>query len=169
MSESEPTLFSAVASLAGAIGHADFPAGDLAELRRLRPQNPPPAFWRLLVDRTPEALRVTEADERRWAVLMQGMAIMAPHVHAPRFTLGRALAAIGSQSTAEARLLRFLRSQGEQLEDQIRIVARRLAAAESPVDWTGIARLLFATIPEEHDRACRSLARDFYASQHDEN
>lgn len=169
MSESEPTLQSVVAGLAGTIGHPDFPSGDLAELRRLRPQNPPPAFWRLLVDRTPKDMRTGAAAERRWAVLMQGMAIMAPNVHAPKRSLGRALAAVGSQDTAEARLLRLLRSQGEQLEDQIRILARQLAASESPVDWTGVARLLFATSPEGHDAACRSLARDFYASQHEQN
>ena len=50
-------LHAVVASLAGVIGHDQFPRGDLAELRRLRPEMPPAAYWRLLFDRVPEERR----------------------------------------------------------------------------------------------------------------
>lgn len=154
-------LSSVVAELAGVIGHDKFPKGDLAELRRLRPETPPPAYWRLLFDRVPEDWRREEWQERAWTIVMSGMAIMAPRGHATSAPLGRVMARIGG-STAESRLWQLLRVRGEQLEDHIRMLARFLASKEERIDWADLARLLLTADEDKRDAVCRKLARDFY-------
>jgi CRISPR type I-E-associated protein CasB/Cse2 len=157
-------LSAVVAGLAGVIGHDKFPKGDLAELRRLRPETPPPAYWRLLFDRVPEDWRREERQERAWAIVMSGMAVMAPRVHASSTPLGRVMARIGG-STAESRLWQLLRVRGEPLEDHIRILARFLAAKEERIDWADLARLLLIADEGKRDAVCRKLARDFYMDE----
>ena len=157
-------LHAVVASLAGVIGHDQFPRGDLAELRRLRLEMPPAAYWRLLFDRVPEAWRKSGRMERAWAMVISGMAVMAPDCHSPKAPLGRVLARIGG-GTAESRLWTLLRSRDEQLEDHLRLVVRFLASKEERVDWTGLARLLFAADEASRDAVCRQLARGFYMTE----
>lgn len=161
MSEEPKTLHQVTAALAGVIGDKMFPKGDLAELRRMRTHAPPAAYWRLLMARIPEHLRGNERLERAWAMVMQGMAIMAPDIHSPKTLLGEAMSRVGGDP-AESRLWTLLRSRDEQLEDQIRLVARYLAAHEQRVDWTSLAGLLFAKDEEDRDRICRRLARSYY-------
>lgn len=162
MARRQDELSKAVDSLAGTIGHESFPKGDLAELRRLKPSSPPPAFWRLYAAKIPPDLCTDDADERAWAVIMQGLALMAPGGHAPGTPLGRALAGLGD--TAEARLWKCLNSRGEMLEDQVRLMARFLDSKDRRVDWCGIARLLLAHSEDQRDRSCRDLARSYYFS-----
>lgn len=153
-------LATVVDSLAGTICHDAFSKGDLAELRRLRPESPPPAFWRLLAAKIPRDMCMDDQAERAWAVVMQGMALMAPAAHAPGTLLGRALA--GLDDTAETRLWKFLNSRGEALEDQVRLMARFLASRERRVDWCGLAGLLLARDEERREEVCRALARSFF-------
>lgn len=153
-------LAAVVDSLAGTMSHDAFPKGDLAELRRLRPEAPPPAFWRLLAAKVPRDLCADDQAERAWAVVMQGMAIMTPAAHAPGTLLGRALAGLGD--TAESRLWKLLNSRGEVLEDQVRLMARFLASKERRMDWFSLARLLLARDEERREEVCRALARSFF-------
>ena len=164
MSETDKPLHEVVAELAGVIGSERFPKGDLAELRRMRPENPPPAYWRVLFARVPERRRIGPRMERAWGVVMSGMAIMAPHNHSPKIPLGQAMARIGGP-TIESRLWKLLRSREEQLEDQVLLAARYFASRDVRVDWTGVARLLFATDEAKGDAVRRELARSFYRTQ----
>jgi CRISPR system Cascade subunit CasB len=162
MARQHDELAAVVDSLAGTIGHEAFPKGELAELRRLRPEAPPPAFWRLLAAKVPRELCADNEAERAWAVVMQGLAIMAPKAHAPGTLLGSALGGLGD--TAESRLWKFLNSRGELLEDQVRLMARFLSSKNRRLDWSGIARLLLTRSEEDHERICRAMARSFFFS-----
>ncbi len=52
----------------------DFPRGDLAELRRMDPDDPDAAaFWRLMAG---EDLLRSQAIERKWALALHGLALM---------------------------------------------------------------------------------------------
>lgn len=157
-----PDLTQVLHSLSGTISHAYFPAGDRAALRRLRPdQDWPPAFWRVLFDSVPAELRGVD-NERKWAVYMQAVAIMAPGNFAPKITLGRAMFAAGGEQ-AEPRLLRLLRCQGEALEDQIRLTARLLHGHNQSVDQAEFARLLFLS-GDKAVKLRRKIARDFFSA-----
>lgn len=163
MTRQENPLASAVDALAGMLCSEHFPKGDLAELRRMRPELPPAAFWRMLVEYVPEAYRRDDRQERAWSVLLQAMAVMAPAAHAPGVALGKVFGALAANNEAtERRFWTLLRSRGEQLEDQIRLLARFLASKERRVDWYGPARLLLAPDEAGRDEVCRYLARTFY-------
>lgn len=158
----EPSLAKVVASLAGSIAHPEFPSGDLAGLRRLQPDSRlAPAFWRLLVNRVPESMRRSEETERRWAVLMQAMAVMAPNIHATNRGLGKVLAEMNRDSL-EQRMLRLLRSRGRQLEDQLRLMARLLASQAELVNWVSLAWLVLSDDETMRQKICRAIARDYY-------
>lgn len=163
MKRDKGTLAGVVDELAGALSNEFFPKGDLAELRRMRPELPPAAFWRVLVDFVPENFRRDDRQERAWAVLMQAMALMAPNAHAKDASLGRVFSTLeGNREATERRFWTFLRSRGEQLEDQVRLTARFLASKDRRVDWLGPARLLLAADETRRDKVCRDLARSFY-------
>lgn len=159
-----PTLAANVASVAGTLSHPEFPKGDLAALRRGGPfLVSSPGFWRVLVSRVDEGLRASDEAERTWAVIFQAMAIMAPNIHDPSRSLGTVLA--GLSESLEHRFLRLLRCRDEQLEDQVRLMARLLASHRLAVDWVSLARLLLATNDEARERIVRRLARDYYGKK----
>lgn len=157
-------LARSVASVAGTLSHPEFPKGDLAALRRGGAALvASPGFWRVLLDRVDESQRATDQAERTWAVIFQAMAIMAPDIHSPGRTLGAVLA--GMSESLEHRFLRLLRSRGEQLEDQVRLMARLLASHGAAVDWVSLAELLLAERDEVRERVVRRLARDYYGKK----
>src|SRR4051794_35479892 len=117
----------AVRALAATIEAEHYPPGQLAALRRLRPEMPRDgAFWRLLLDHLPEAVG-DPALEEDWAAVLSGMAIMVPY-HRPdaddaRGALGEALA-LALAEVSELRVLRLLRAGRDQLPDELQRLAR---------------------------------------------
>lgn len=164
----------AIASLAGTIGHKEFPPGDRAALRRLDVDSPSaPAFWRLLLERVPEEERRTEDQERRWAAIMNGLALMAPAHHQPGARLGAVLAGLDYSELRLTRLLRARWSRQERdapaphnaLSEQVRRLSRFLAAKGRPVDWTGPGLLLLAAGEDSAEHQRRAIARDYYQAR----
>lgn len=151
-----------IARVAGTLSHPEFPRGDLADLRRGGTRLfTSPGYWRVLLDRVSQSHRLDEEAERRWGVILQAMAIMAPDIHVPKQGLGRVLAGMG-QDSLEHRLLRLLRSEGQVLEDQIRLMARLLASYNRAVDWAPLAGLLLFQDDNRKESIRRSIARDYY-------
>lgn len=151
--------------LAGILAHPEFPSGDLAELRRLKPEEPAcAAYWRLLTRYVPRSWRRDLQAERDWAVLLQCMAIMAPRIHQQGTSLGRALALLGRDSL-EPRFLRLLRSRGRQFREQLRVICRLLASQAQAVDWIPLGYLLLNRKSNLQESIRRHLARDFYSVQ----
>lgn len=141
--------------------------GDLAALRRLRPEDPGgAALWRLVANRLEPAQALPEGGparlelERRWAVILRALAELAL-LHSPRRPLGTALAAAG---VAEGRLLRLLRAQGGALFDAVRTTAHQLATAAEPVDLTLLAHLVLSAGRADEEEVRRRIARDYFRS-----
>jgi len=138
-------------------------SGDVAELRRARPDSVPgPAFWRIVathaITTESEGSARLEA-ERRWTAIVSGMAKMKG-LHRPAARLGRALAQGG---LTEPRVLRLLRAHDEALADVVRTTAHQLASTATPVDWTDLARLVLSDGRSDEDEVRRRIARDYYS------
>jgi CRISPR system Cascade subunit CasB len=156
----------AVEAVASAIASGRLGPGELAELRRLSPEDPaPPAFWHALIrlvepkDQGPGGTDRRQAWERQWAVILAGMATLG-HIRDTSF--GQALAEAGY---AEPRLRRLLRARGTRLWDEVRLGVRFLAAKGAAIRWQDCAELVLAD-PEAHpswaERVRRHIARDYF-------
>lgn len=152
-------LASSLYTLLGRLRHAE--PGALAALRRLDPESPPPAFFRLTVDlldaSSPASGGVRDALETRWAVVARELARAGDVLLAP-VRLGEALARAG---VAEMRVLRLLEARDAQLYDVLRTVVHQLVSKGQPFDPRQLAKLVVRG--DEHIR--RAIARDFYRHQ----
>ena len=128
---------SIIAKIAGELGREGFPRGDLAAIRTLDPDHASaPAFWRLL-QVVPEDRRANPDRERRWALILHGMALMAPNHHDPAVPVGRALFKAGY---SEQRLGRLLDARGPQFRTLLPRLCRQLAHKAQPLDWRELGR-----------------------------
>ncbi len=139
--------------------------GDLAELRRLVPDDPGgPAFWRIVVtilepaDALPTNGPSREQALRRWAAILRALATLAPF-HDPRVPLGRALA---EANVSEHRLNRLLRSSGETLFDHLRAVTHQLASKATAANLTDLAHLVLSDGRSDSERIRQEIANDYY-------
>jgi CRISPR system Cascade subunit CasB len=127
--------------------------GDIAELRRLDPDQPnAPAFFRIMARVAPEA---SDHTARRCAHLLRILAIKPEKLSDDR--LGRIMADAG---VSESRVQRLLTARGEAMRDQLRLIARRLANYGN-LPWRGFAQLLL--VSEQHaDDVRLRVARDYW-------
>jgi CRISPR system Cascade subunit CasB len=163
-----PTEKITVASIVGRLAYAlesSLSAGDVAELRRLRPKDVgSPAFWKIAAlylepaGQLPKGGDARDEAERRWAAILQGLAALGP-LHRHGIGLGGALAVAGF---AELRFVRLLGGRGEGLLDLVRTTAQFLAAKGQSVDWTDAARLVLSGGRSNEETVRRRLARDYY-------
>lgn len=157
----QATLDSVVARVAQAIEH-QLSTGDVAELRRISPEEPyTPALWKLLLAHVPESWTggaQRDEKERRWAALFMGMALTTG-LHNPGLPLGRALVAAG---WSELRFVQLMRDRGTGLVERVRRLAHYLAGKSQQANWADIAQLLFNQEGEWAERHRRHIARDYY-------
>lgn len=134
--------------------------GDVASLRRMDIGIPPGPFWRLMSAYVPEHFRSGEEAERRWALVLKGMAVMAPNTHDGSRRPGAMLNQVGFASEDRPiRINRLLRAEGESFEDLFLRACSFLASKAQPIDWRVMAR--FALFQGDSER--KTLARDFYS------
>jgi CRISPR type I-E-associated protein CasB/Cse2 len=134
--------------------------GDVSDLRRMDLAVPSGAFWRLMVACVPERHRSGDEAERRWALVCQGMAWMAPHAHDASTSPGRALASTGfSSEDRPIRINRLLRAEGDAFEGLFLSACRFLASKAQPIDWRSMSFLAL----RQGDTERKQLARDFYS------
>jgi len=136
--------------------------GDLAELRRISPDEPfTPALWRLLLsfdlDESPYWISQDQW-ERRWATLMMGMA-HCTGLHDYDIPFGEALAETG---WSELRFVQLMRAKEETLEKHLRRLARFLSSKHQSANWTDVARLLFFQSGDPAENVRLSISRDYY-------
>lgn len=153
----EASLSGVIGHIAGVIGSDRFDTGERAALKRMAPGHPPPlAFYRFALRHLPEDW---ERNLEDWKTLVAGMALMAPHAHQPKQSLGRML---GESGYSEARLERLLASGADTRRLLLLRAARFLAAKTLPCDWCDVARLLLSRDTKKREAIHRHIAKDFY-------
>ncbi|MFB6263812.1 MAG: type I-E CRISPR-associated protein Cse2/CasB [Bradymonadaceae bacterium] len=157
-------LRSAVGTVARRLESDGYGAGDVAELRRISPEEPyTPALWKVMEDldlrETPYWLSEDER-ETRWAALLMGMA-MTTGLHEFDRPLGSALAEAG---WSELRFVRLMRADGERLIEEVRRMAQYLSSKEEAADWTDVGKIVFSQTGEYAEEYRRDVARDYYSA-----
>ena len=157
-------------------------AGRLAGIRRMAWREFPPGFWEFYFKHVPEQWRQPAGDDNdradlAWAALLRAMAEAAPNPHANDTAFGAALAKTGY---AEARFVRFLRADGEDLAREARTAAAWLAGKGQNANWREPAKfwrepaelILNRIGPFGSDRrtspsdvVTHRLARDYFRAQ----
>jgi len=129
-----------VARVARRLRNPDFPTGDHAALRRLsadgRELRHAVALYRLL-----EEVGISESGAdglSRWAAIVNALALCRG-AHDPNRPCGAALAAM---RFGEERFATLLAADRDTLIDLLPRIARRLDAANEPMDWRPLARLV---------------------------
>lgn len=148
-------------------------AGSLAELRRMTPEEFPPAFWRLYFEQVPKTWR--EPDGRAnpkldaaWNVVVRAMAEMAPRALDFEVSFGGALA---DTDYSESRFVRLLRAEPGALPGELWNAARWLSLkGRTGVNWMPAAKLALATLaggglPVSREGASHQLARDYFRAE----
>lgn len=103
---------------------------------------------------------VNELDAEVWGAIVQAIALTAGN----DFTIpaGRAMAAAG---LSEARFSKLMAARGDTLRDQIGLIARYLAAKQTPIDWTDLGNLLLADCHGDEETVAKlrfRLAQGYY-------
>ena len=146
-------------------------AGPLAEIRRMTPPTLPPAFWRLYLSVVPREWREPTGSwnaqrDFAWAGLIRAMAEVAPISPVSTQSIGKAL---GTSGYSEARFVRLLRAEAENLSRELRVAARWLAIKGERADWLHPAKLLLGRpstgLPVDPERAAHQLASDYFRAQ----
>lgn len=152
--------------------------GDLAELRRMGPENPAPWFWRLAARHG--AIRHREED---WIHIVRILAILTPRgdpekrsrLHQPTRHLGELLCDGGDSSWpdpsqaqprpaySELRFAKLLESKGNQRPVLLARAARSLARSMPPGGGVDVKDIAFAVLYSDSAEVNNSLARAYYA------
>lgn len=164
---------------ADTLAHPQYPRGELAELRRMDARVPGgAAYWRLMAQA--DLLGQGESWERKWALIIQGVAIMTSTVgdeielrsaHDPRMPVGRALF-LGQDTAPEQgyfsalRLNRLLTARGFMFHSLLTRMFRMMGTSGS-FDWGEMAVfILYEGWKENRAHACRrKIARAYYRAE----
>ena len=153
--------FDIAVGFAGQMARPTFGRGELAELRRMRPDEPDAAvFWRLLAGSgLLDSQEMGPVLEAKWALILHGIALMTPSVagnseadaprlsaHNPTVPVGLALYRGGDESRtrafySESRLNRLLTARGPMLHSLLARTFRMLGTDHS-FNWRQMARLI---------------------------
>ena len=169
------------ASMAGYVAQvAEHRRGDLAELRRMDPDEPDAAiFWRILARY--DLLDRGETVERKWALILHGIALMTPTnrgeggartAHDGSNPVGRALfQGNDPQRTtgfySETRLNRLLTARGPMLQTLLARMFRMLASAGVSFNWWEMAQFILNEGYNEDaaEQTRRRIARAYYQAE----
>ena len=164
---------------ASQMAHTEFRRGDIADLRRMDPDEPGAAvFWRLLAQ---QDLLGDPAVESRWALILHGIALMAPTssgdgvartAHNGNMPVGRALLLGGEDRRekglySETRFNRLLTARGPMLRALLARMFRMLAAANVSLNWREMAQFILNEGDDEEaaEQARRRMARAYYQAE----
>ena len=150
-----------VARISGTLASATYSRGSLAALRRGSPDSllHEPAFHRLILPIDDGEL--THSGELRWAVAVQGIALLSSP--GQKSELQQAGALLAGAGYSEQRLARLLASSGSAIHDQVLLACRFLRGRRVG----GMPMQLFELALAEHqprrlDRLRFECAREYY-------
>ena len=167
----QQTIHAIVYRLVSEIGGSAFSRGDLAELRRMNPEEPDSmAFYRLMGAR---GLLRNEALETKWAMIIHGIALMIPTAHHSGTPVGEALFEGGVPGRTSAfysalRLNRLLKSEGSVQVTLTKQLFLMMKAASQPFDWREMATFVLSEgiDHETAEESRRSIARSYYGTEY---
>ena len=165
------TVAAIVYRIVNEIGSSDFPRGDLAGLRRMNPDDPDTAaFWRLMARRR---LSGNLAHERKWGMIVHGIALMTPAAHDPDVRVGKALFEGGDSQRKNAfysdlRLAKMLKAQGQVLTTLLTQLFRMMKAAGQPFDWREMASFILNE-GDDAEESRAKIARAYYQAEYRAN
>jgi len=160
-----------VARIAAELAAPSFPRGDLAALRRMNPDAPgrTPVLLRMVARHASDRLEYGADELVRWALVLHGMALMAPgHHHRVQVPVGRSLFGPGREPLyAESRLARLLSARGPAFRAQVPRLARQLKARDQALDWREFADLILAEGRDEAgaEQARERIAQAYYRAE----
>ena len=143
--------------------HSSLTRGDLANLRRMDLDDPDPIVIRMMTSQDALAEWVTnDAIYRKWALILQGLALMTPKssvdgvsAHDGSTAVGQALYQAGY---SESRFNRLLAAREEMLHTLLSRMFRMVAAADQRFSWREMARFIRSSDLNE-DRAEQNRRR----------
>ena len=145
--------------------------GEVADLRRIDVtkgvDEACATFWRIVIEELESeeiALVQPQAEEDQltpWLAILRTWAELAG-LHRRSRPLGEALEAA---HVSEMRLVRLLRSEGDELHDQLRKVAHQLRSAAEPVDFVDIANLVLSGRSERGETVRRRIASRYFRAE----
>lgn len=152
-----------------------FSAGEMAELRRIHPEKDearPPVFWELLcrygVIGNEENALLTQSEERRWACLVQGMALTAGLCRNAdeKEDFGWALGSVeeGGDSLSK-RFDQLMRATPERFTDHLRLMLKLALSRNCAFSWKRLALLILAVDEQKRSRIRMDLTQSFYIAQ----
>ena len=152
----------------------DFSRGDLAELRRMKLDDVPPgAFWRIMAQRGLLGRIEDREIERRWALVVHGIALMTPNAHDRTVPIGKALFEGGESGRKKAfyheiRLTRLSAARGAILESLLIQLFRMMGNAGQPFDWQKMATLILSeeSNPEKAEEVREDIAKSYYETEY---
>ena len=165
--------------ISGILASEHFSRGDLAQLRRMNPDDADAAaFWKLMARQ--DLFRGADL-ERKWALIMHGIALMTPTnsgdgnprtAHDGYIPVGRALR-LGSESQrenefySETRLNRLLTARGPMLRILLARLFRMLASAGASFNWREMASFILNDGYNEEavEQSRRRIARAYYQAE----
>lgn len=160
---SDTSLKTIINGLHGAIVHR-YGNGVRASLRRLDPEAPGMAFWKIAVQYLDPYDHLGDGPDpervRRWALIVWILAEVG-QLHKPGRRLGKALAAA---KIAEIRVERLLRTPASRLGPEIRPLIRQIRSAGKSVDTLDLAYLILTKDKNTLEQIRNRIARDYYAN-----
>ena len=167
----QQTIHAIVYQLVSEIDSSAFSRGDLAELRRMNPEEPDStAFYQLMGAR---GLLRNEALETKWAMIIHGIALMTPAAHHSGTPVGEALFEGGTPGRTSAfystlRLNRLLKSEGSVLVTLTKQLFLMMKATGQPFDWREMATFILSEgiDHETAEESRRSIARSYYGTEY---
>ena len=157
-----PSRRALIGKLAFTLSLEGFPRGDLAALRQMTVAQPSVSvFWRLLTTQGICVDDLSNEDIKRWALILKGMALMAPR-HQSATSVGAALLSAGYK---EERLMRLLNSRGHQFDALLLRACRQLASAGQPIDWRQLGELVLSQgrYEDAAEQVRLDIARRYYS------
>ncbi len=167
----QQTIDAIVYRLVSEIGGQSYSRGNLAELRRMNPEEPDStAFYQLMGAR---GLLSNEALETKWAMIIHGIALMTPTAHQSGTPVGEALFEGGNTNRKSAfyshlRLNRFLKAEGSVLVTLTKQLFLMLKAVSQPFDWREMATFILneGIDPVKAEESRRVIARSYYSTEY---
>ena len=155
--------------------HSAFSTGEMAELRRMHPEVDearPPVFWKLLCrygiigsDTDERNSVLSAAEERRWAALIQGMAMTAELCRDAKDDFGKALGgAEEGGDTLSKRFDQLMRATPERFLVLLRHMLKLALSKNCAFSWDSLASLILTTDEQKLSRIRTRLTQSFYSA-----